>query len=60
MTMARNRTNWKRLARERARLLMECDVVLTMVPATSKPDSWMQLLQTEYIAPLMKKLRGQP
>ncbi len=41
-------------------LLSECDVVLTMIPAKSRDDGWMGLLQTEYVAPLLRKMRNPP
>ncbi len=57
--MARNRTNWKRLAREQGRLLVECERVLVLIPAKHNPElpRYLELLQSEYIAPLIKKLR---
>jgi hypothetical protein len=49
---------WEERCKRAESLLRECDVVLTMVPATSKPDVWMGLFQSEYIAPLLRKMRG--
>lgn len=44
-------------------LLAECERVLILVPARSVPGlaggRYLEVLQSDHIAPLMKKLRGQ-
>lgn len=56
--MARNRTNWKRLAREQGKLLVECERLLAMIPADREPvPGYLAELQRSYVAPLIKKLR---
>lgn len=49
--------------REQTALLRECDLVLMLVPARHNPQlaggRYLELLQTEHVAPLIKKLRGQ-
>jgi hypothetical protein len=65
------RTDWKMITRqlerenaEQQKLLRQCELVLALVPAQAKQtlaytDGFLRGLQTDYIAPLMKKLRDQ-